>query len=110
MTGLVNGESVLVIAVLRIRDYSNKECEPYWEFASYDQYAGSFSSGYPCFDNNLVHAITFKNVADAEDRFKRWWKDYVLGHSGYDRSYDMSTLCIKELKLETVSEKHLTVN
>lgn len=108
MRDMHKGEPVFVISILRVGDYCGNNCEPYWEFASYDNYAGSFSTGYPCFDG-LMHAITFDSTEDAEQKFEKWWKDFVYGHSNYTKDYDISTLGIRELKLDTVSEKLLTV-
>ena len=105
---LSENNSIFVISIKRVRDYLGNKCEPYSEYASYDRYAGSFSTGYPCFDR-IEHAITFDSIEDAEQKFEKWWKDFVYGHSNYAKDYDISTLCIRELKLNTVSEKMLTV-
>ena len=98
--------SIIVISILRVKDYCGKDCEPYWEYASYDIYSGSFSTGYPCF-SNIKQAIKFDSIEDAEQKFDKWWRDFVHGHSSYRANYDMSTLGIRELKLNTVQEKHL---
>lgn len=48
-----------VIGIKRIRDYSGELAkESFLCYASYDKYAGSGSTGYPVFDNELNHAIT----------------------------------------------------
>lgn len=38
-----------VISIKRVRNYSGEECEPYWEYASYDRYAGAMSLGVSLF-------------------------------------------------------------
>ena len=40
MKDMHKGEPIFVISILRVRDYCGNNCEPYWEFASYDNYAG----------------------------------------------------------------------
>lgn len=89
-----------VVSVKRVRDYNGEECEPYWEYASYDRYAGAMSSGCPCFDY-LNHAITYDSVEEAEEKFKYWWKYYIQGHSNFQRNYDASTLAIRKINFST---------
>lgn len=88
-----------VISIKRIKDYGGSnnplpENEQFWEYAQYDDHAGSFSTGYPCFGCEY-HAKTFVSVEEAE----KWWKaneEYMF--DGYDKKsrYDISTLAIRE--------------
>ena len=89
-----------VISIKRVRNYSGEECEPYWEYTSYDRYAGALSSGYPCFDH-LNHAIKYNSVKEAEESFKSWWSGFVYGHRNYHLDYDISTLAIRKITFNT---------
>lgn len=88
-----------VISIKRIADYSGSnnalpENEQFWEYAQYDDHAGSFSTGYPCFGCEY-HAKTFVSVEDAE----KWWKDnkkYMFYGCSGKYAYDISTLAIRE--------------
>lgn len=95
-----------VISIKRIRDYSGNLAEPYWEYASYDRYAGAMSSGYPVFDH-LAHAVSFDSIEEAEEAFPNWWKNFVYGNSNYEQEYDISTLAIRKINFST--KKKLTV-
>lgn len=86
-----------VIGIKRIRDYSGELAkEPFLCYASYDKYAGSGSTGYPVFDNELNHAITFNSVEEAEEKFKAWSKG-LIGFRSDD--YDLSSLVIMQVAI-----------
>ena len=91
-------EKKFVISIKRIKSYGTNETLPdneqYWEYAAYDRYAGSFSTGYPCFGFEW-HAESFQSVEEAE----KWWnanEEYMF--DGYNKKscYDISTLAIRE--------------
>lgn len=89
-------EKQYVIAIKRIRDYYDKEPIERWEFAQYDEHAGSFSSGYPVFGPEH-YAITFDSIEFAET----WWKrnsQYIY----YNNNYDLSTLNVYERTYQKV--------
>ena len=86
-----------VISIKRIKDYSGNvlpDNEHFWEYAQYDDHAGSFSTGYPCFSDEY-HAKTFVSVEEAE----KWWNDnkkYMFYGCRESSKYDITTLAIRE--------------
>lgn len=84
-----------VVSIKRIRDHTGEqlaEDKQYWEYASYDRYAGSFSTGYPCF-SGINHAENFETVEKA----KEWWegfKKYTTNR--YEKDYDFSTVAVRK--------------
>lgn len=49
-----------VLSIKRVKDIFGKEMdEPEWEYASYDNFSGPMSSGYPIFAD-FNHAISFQ--------------------------------------------------
>jgi len=86
-----------VISVKRIRTYLGDALRPeeqYFEYAGNDNYAGSFSTGYPVFLNEM-HAERFKTEADAEE----WWnknKRHLVSRLSPE-DYDLSTLAIRKV-------------
>ena len=87
-----------VIAVKRIRDYFNEPTEK-WEYAQFDNYSGSFSTGYPVFGSEC-HATTFDSVELAEDWLKRFTKDIR-----FNNDYDLLTLNVYERTYKEVESK-----
>lgn len=106
LANLSEEKSVFVISVKRVRNCWGDKCEPYWEYTSYDNYAGAMSSGYPCFDR-LNHAITYDSMKDAEEKFKKWWRTFRSANSNIAERYDLSTLGVREMRLSTLQEKAL---
>lgn len=101
-------EKNYVISIKRVKNYVGEKLEtPEWEYASYDRYAGSMSSGYPCFDGFIGHAIRFASVEEAEKEFPKWFKDFAYGHSRYQEDYDMDSLAIR--KITFVTKRRLPV-
>ena len=90
-----------VISILRVKDYAGNTCEPYWEYASYDNYAGSMSSGYPCFSDVLGHAEIYSSVEEAEEKFGKWWDEFTSGCSNYRSKYDIKSLGIRKIIFST---------
>lgn len=86
-----------VISIKRTYGYGDNnalpENEQFWEYAQYDDHAGSFSTGYPCFSSEY-HAKTFVSVEAAE----KWWNDNkkYMFYGGRVSCYDLSTLAIRE--------------
>lgn len=98
-------EESYVISILRVRDYADNECKPYWEYASHDRYAGGMSSGYPCFDRCLSHADRYHSVKEAENAFNKWWDNFRC--CDFNEKYDIDSLAIR--KINIVTKKKLTV-
>lgn len=85
-----------VLAIKRIRDYLGGRLEnPIWEYATYDNFSGPMSSGYPIFAD-IRHAIFFKTREKAAEWFEQNCRDMVLS------DYDKSTLCVQEMAFKTV--------
>ena len=72
-----------------------------WEYFGYDNYSGSFSSGYPIFTTHNYE--TFKSIEDAEKEFKENRKN-ILGNL---EKYDFNTLGIRKIVYKT--EKMLSM-
>lgn len=90
-------KSKYVIGIKRIKDYSgNLVKEPFLCYASYDKYADHWSTGYPVFDNELNHAITFNSVEEAEEKFKAWAEGLIGFKSDY---YDLDSLAIMQVAI-----------
>ena len=90
-----------VVSVKVIKGYNGKELKPeeqYYEYFSYDRYAGSMSSGYPCFDC-LNHAERFESVEEAEKTFNNCKKDLELTTSM--SKIDLSTIAIRKIVVKT---------
>lgn len=90
-----------VISILRVKDYAGNDCEPYWEYASYDNYAGGMSSGFPCFSSVLGHAERYSSVKEAEEKFNKWWDGFTYGCSDYRSKYDIKSLGIRKMVFNT---------
>ena len=90
-----------VISIKRIKNYLGNSLSPdeqYFEYAGYDKWSGSMSTGYPVFLDE-GHAHTFRTVEDA----KNWWvlnnKDMLSNRY----NYDYNTLAIRKVLYEEVS-------
>ena len=79
-----------------IKKYGDKMVEV---FLSRDDHAGTYSSGYPCWDS-LYYAIEFSSVEEARKRFFQD-KKYLFNHCDTN-DFIMESLAIKEIKLETI--------
>lgn len=86
-----------MIGMKRVKDYKNAiltEEKQRYEYAQYDNYAGSFSTGYPVFGDEL-HAIKFDSIEKA----KEWWEKNEIYMSppyiDYGK-YDVKTLGVME--------------
>lgn len=90
-----------VISILRVKDYTGNKCEPYWEYTSYDNYAGSMSSGCPCFSDVLGHAEIYSSVEEAEEKFHKWWDGFTSGCNNYRSKYDIKSLGIRKIIFST---------
>lgn len=87
-----------VLSIKRVKDIFGEEMiDPEWEYATYDNFSGSMSSGYPIFAG-FSHAISFPTTEAAE----KWFKE----NSQYINlsSYDKSTLAVRKLIFETVKQ------
>ena len=90
-----------VISILRVKDYKGDNCEPYWEYASYDNYAGSMSSGYACFSSVLGQAEKYSSVEEAEEKFSKWWDELTSVFRNYRSKYDIESLGIRKMIFST---------
>ena len=80
-----------------------------WEenYAGFDSYSGSYSTGYPCWLSNIHHAKHFKSIDEAEKFLKdNFHSEWLLSktHEEGER-IKANTLCIK--KIEAVEVKSL---
>ena len=100
-----------VISIKRTRSYIGaplKNEEQYYEYASIDRYAGSFSTNYPIFSRNRSHAVEFGSVDEALE----WWntgKEFLTQHYLEGHNYDLSTLAIREEHVSYSLKRKLTV-
>ena len=86
-----------IISVKRTKNYIGNhlaEENQYWEYAQYDDHAGSFSTGYPCFGSE-IYAETFDSVEKAREWFHKE-SQYLK-----DNSHDWTTLAIRKRVYET---------
>lgn len=93
---------MFVISIKRIRKYNGEKLndkDQYWEYGMYDRYAGSFSTGYPCF-GNLSNSEKFKTVEEA----RKWWNSCKKNLRYDAKDYDRSTLGIRECIFKTVEK------
>lgn len=93
-----------LLAIKRLYNYSYPPVrlspdEQYYQYAQYDNYAGSFSTGYPVF-GDICHAIRFPSIADAEKWLSENQRDLHLR----SHEYDFSSLCILEERYEEVKK------
>ena len=97
-------KSSYVISIQRVTSYTGKKLDtPEWEYAQYDNYAGSFSTGYPCF-SSLLHAIKFNSVEEAEKWFKEE-KKYLTPI--LDRNYNLSSLGIRKMEIKFTTVENI---
>lgn len=71
-----------------------------WCYAALDDYAGSFSTGYPCWDHFDGHAKQFNTVEDAE----KWLesnRSFLFSRSG---DIKLETLGIRKKIYKTVKK------
>ena len=90
-----------VVSVKVTKGYDGKELKPeeqYYEYFSYDRYAGSMSSDYPCFDC-LSHAERFESVEEAEKTFNKYKKDLEITASM--SMIDLSTIAVRKIVVKT---------
>ena len=86
-----------IISVKRTKNYIGNhlaEENQYWEYAQYDDHAGSFSTGYPRFGSE-IYAETFDSVEKAREWF------YEESQYLKDNSHDWTTLAIRERVYKT---------
>lgn len=93
---------MFVVAIKRIGDFYGK---PYpadrqrWSYGQFDNYAGSFSTGYPCFAD-ITHAQKFPTVEEA----KRWYAECKRDLDLNPRTYDLNSLCVQEVVFNEVAK------
>lgn len=99
-------KSSYIISIQRVTSYTGKKLDnPEWQYAQYDNYAGSFSTGYPCF-GSLEHAIKFNSVKEAEKWFeenKRYISSYYLG----GKNYNLSSLGIRKMEIKFTTMENI---
>ena len=82
-----------VLSIKRI----NETAKPEWGYATYDDFGGPLSTGYPIFAD-LGHSIFFPTPEEAE----KWFKE----NSQYINlsNYDKSSLAIRKLIFKTIKK------
>ncbi len=91
---------MFVISVKRLFDYSGNRLEkPEYEYFSYDKYAGSFSTGYPIWDD-FYHAETFKTAEQAKKVYIENLRILICSWENYDR--DSIRIC--EIQFKSVEK------
>lgn len=89
-----------ILSIKRVKNTFGKPLDtPEWEYAGYDNFSGSFSTGYPIF-TGLYHASRFSTVDEAKDWYTRN-KDYI--YDGMNQ-YDLSTLAVRKIIFKTVEK------
>ena len=97
-------KSSYVISIQRVTSYTGKKLDtPEWEYAQYDNYAGSFSTGYPCF-SSLLHAIKFNSVEEAEE-----WLYKNKKYLGLDKNYNLSSLGIRKMEIKFTTMENFRI-
>lgn len=87
-----------ILSIKRVKDIFGKELSSSeWEYASYDNFSGSMSSGYPIFAN-LYHAIIFSSPESAEEWFKK--NSQYINLSCYDRT----SLAVRKIVFKTIKK------
>lgn len=83
-----------LLSMKRIKDYGGNLFDTekqHYEYASYDIYASSRSTGYPVFDDYRPHAIEFKSVWEAIE-----WRNVNKRYISSLCRYDLSTLAVRK--------------
>lgn len=105
---MYNNKYVISIRVLSCYGRVFAENEYCREFAQYDSYSGSFSTGYPCFGSS-VHAMKF----DTHEKALNWWKKekkYLINAlRNPNMQYDISTLAIHKIKISYTEVEKLSI-
>lgn len=97
-------KSSYIISIQRVTSYTGKKLDnPEWEYAQYDNYAGSFSTGYPCF-GSLLHAIKFNSVEEAEKWFEEE-KEYLTPR--LNKNYNLSSLGIRKMEIKFTTVENI---
>ena len=96
-------KSSYVISIQRVTSYTGKKLDaPELEYAQYDNYAGSFSTGYPCF-GSLLHAIKFNSVEEAE----KWFAEEKTYLDFDSRNYNLSSLGIRKMEIKFTTMENI---
>lgn len=93
-----------LLAIKRLYGYSLHPLklspdEQFYQYAQYDNHAGSFSTGYPIF-GDIQYAIRFLSIEEAENWLYENQRDLHL----HNRIYDFRSLCVMEEKYEEVKK------
>ena len=98
-------KSSYIISIQRVTSYTGKKLDnPEWEYAQYDNYAGSFSTGYPCF-GSLLHAIKFNSVKEAE----KWFEEEKTYLDFNGRNYNLSSLGIRKMEIKFTTMENFRI-
>lgn len=91
---------MFVISIKLLFDCSGNRLEkPEYEYFSYDKYAGSFSTGYPTWDN-FYHAENFKTAEQAK---KVYMENLHILYCSW-KDYDRDSVRICEVKFKPVEK------
>ena len=97
---------MFVVSVKRLFDYSgNKLDKPEYEYFGYDRYAGSFSTGYPVWQD-FYHAETFETAEGAKEVYMKELRYLIRSWEAYDR--DSVRIC--EVKFKPVEKLPWKIN
>lgn len=97
---------MFVISVKRLFDYlGNKLDKPEYEYFGYDKYAGSLSTGYPCWQD-FYHAETFETAEEAKDVYMEELRYLACSWEAYDK--DSVRIC--EVKFKPVEKLPWIIN
>lgn len=89
-----------VISIKRLKDYcGNTLNKPEWEYATFDNFSGCISSGYPIF-GSLNRAVIFSTMESAKE-----WANDNLKYINVS-NYDLSSLAIRKIYFKTVDQLH----
>lgn len=87
-----------VLSIKRVRDiFGEGLIIPEWEYATYDNFSGSMSSGYPIFAG-LHHALRFNTPEAAEQWFEK--NSQYINLSNYDKT----SLAVRKMVFKTVKK------
>lgn len=87
-----------IISIKRVMDiFGTVMDKPEWEYACYDNFSGSMSTGYPIF-SSLNRGIQFHTKEEAKE-----WIEKALPYIDMSR-YDRSSLAIRKIVFKTVQK------
>lgn len=87
-----------VISIKQLKDYcGNTLNKPEWGYATFDNFSGCMSSGYPIF-GSLNRAVIFSTMESAKE-----WANNNLKYINVSK-YDLDSLAIRKICFKTVAQ------